>query len=157
MKHMIKAILMVFLITVFAVGLFSINAKAESDYIRNLSDKKQASLEDGVILVSMLAGNKSINFAAARAYLILKKVIAKNIKGSERLTMGSLATMIMKTKKMGGGLFFSILGGGRYAYRELVFRRFMRPGRCAAHSVSGGELLAIITRVSGEMKIKQKF
>jgi hypothetical protein len=82
-------------------------------------------------------------FAEARARGLLPKTAEPG--GAVRL--GGLAFLIMGAFDMKGGLFYTLFPGPRYAYRELVHRRFIQGRNDPALTVSGERLLRILGRV----------
>ncbi|MDR1175171.1 MAG: hypothetical protein LBK83_06865 [Treponema sp.] len=82
-------------------------------------------------------------FAEARARGLLPKTVEPG--GAVRL--GGLAFLIMGAFDMKGGLFYTLFPGPRYAYRELVHRKFIQGRNDPALTVSGERLLRILGRV----------
>lgn len=141
-------------ILVIGLVVTPLSAQKDAAFVRSLATKETATMGDGMVLVAMMLGSKSTDAGKARSYLLTRKIVDQNAKTGDSLTKGNLALMIMRAKKWGGGIFYSIFGSGRYAYRELVFRRIMQPAGGDAMSLSGGEALAIVSRAAGQAKLK---
>jgi hypothetical protein len=60
--------------------------------------------------------------------------------------MGELAHLVMKSFGLSGGFLYALFPGPRYAYRTLAWRRILPLGPDPYRTVSGGELLYIISR-----------
>ncbi len=90
--------------------------------------------------------DKQVNF------LVEKGIVMKNdtvVKYPKRfLTKGSLAKMILKGLNINGGLFNSLIGGSKYAYREAVHYHIFPKGGSAFQKITGRELVAVINRAS---------
>ena len=146
-------------LVIFLLGILSSAFAADpASYFRNLAEKKVAAKSDAILLISMMTGKETFNVNTAVNHLIQKKIIkkSKNMKKNAPLTKGCLALLIMRAKNYGGGLFYSLIGGGRYAFRELVYRGVMRASGSENHILSGGELIGIISKVTGTTKVNFK-
>ena len=62
-----------------------------------------------------------------------------------RLDQGSY--LMMRAFSLEGGLMYRLIPGPRYAYRELVHRRFIQGRRDPAQPLSGARLVQILGRV----------
>ena len=116
-----------------------------------LMNKPVANIQDAmksiIYFVSPEMGESDIKVISD--ILIKKRIIDKeNVKNiNSPISKGLLASMIMKSKNWGGGIWYSILGGERYAYKELVnIGIFSKEGN-QYQNISGIELLGIISKV----------
>lgn len=125
-----------------------------------LADKSRATLADAVPYIAQLAGQDAAGQAGAAKYLVDRGILAADAADAAALDRplrrGMLARLIMQARGWGGGIMYSIFGGGRYAWRELVYRRVMPAGGSEYSPVSGGELLAVIGRAAGEVDLKME-
>jgi hypothetical protein len=67
--------------------------------------------------------------------------------------MGELSYLFMQAFRLEGSVLYRLFPGPRYAYRELVYRRFIPPPGDPAKRVTGHEffqVLGSVLRVSGE-------
>ncbi|MBN1698096.1 MAG: hypothetical protein JW881_11330 [Spirochaetales bacterium] len=63
------------------------------------------------------------------------------------LTLGEAAYLLMKTFDLKGGVMYSIFPGPRYAVRELVYLKIITDRPDPSRTVSGRELIDLISRV----------
>ena len=162
------------LLTVFAVVLPVIPGVAETatnegprmaatdplSTVAALADKARATLGDAVPLIAGLAGRaetgleESVRFLVGKGWLTAAQTDGEHL--ARPLKRGMLARLVMKARGWGGGIMYSIFGCGRYSWRELVYRRVMPSGGSEFSPVSGGELLAVISRAAGEVDLKME-
>lgn len=133
------------------------NAQADGmDGLMALSEKPSVRVGEALEQIVLLAGGEPRDAKAALTYLAGKGIVRADISLDAVLTRGCLASMVMKTRGWGGGIMYSIFGGGRYAWRELVYRNVMQAGGSEHSPVSGGELLAVIGRAAGDVDLKME-
>lgn len=133
------------------------NARAEGmDSLMTLADKSAVTVGEALEQIVLLAGSEPRDAQAALGFLASKGIVAPDISLKAVLTRGCLASMVMKARGWGGGIMYSIFGGGRYAWRELVYRNIMPSGGSEHSTVSGGELLAVIGRAAGDVDLKME-
>jgi hypothetical protein len=63
------------------------------------------------------------------------------------ISMGELSHLIVRSFGLSGGFMYGLFPGPRYAYRALVWRRFLPLNADPGRTVSGEELLYITGRV----------
>jgi hypothetical protein len=63
------------------------------------------------------------------------------------LTLGAASFLVMKSFGLKGGVMYTLLPGRRYAYREMIYRKFIQGRVDPSMRVSGERLLHIISRV----------
>jgi hypothetical protein len=119
-----------------------------------LAAKQRVTVADSLIYVALLAGRELDTLEAARTFLISRGIVQDTTPLGSVLRRGELASMIMRVKNWGGGFMYSVFGGKRYAWRELVFRRVMPGGGSEYSTVSGDELLLVIGRAAGEVSLR---
>lgn len=127
------------------------------DVIMALSDKPEVTVGEALVQLTLLAGGQETTAEAARAFLAGKGIVEADLALDVRLSRGCLALIVMKTRGWGGGLMYSLVGGSRYAWRELIYRKIMPTGGSEHSKVSGGELLAVIGRAAGEVDLKMEY
>lgn len=153
MKRLTGVVLGFFLFS--SIVLFAQDA-AEMDRLVNLADKPAVTVGEALEQVALLAGSGPVRARAALEFLAAKGVVPADISTEAVLSRGSLALMVMKAKGWSGGVMYSIFGGTRYAWRELVYRKIMPSGGSEYSTVSGGELLSVIGRAAGEVDLKME-
>lgn len=148
----------VFLLVLTAgTGLQAQAAADEAAWVRQLSEKKTATVGDGIVLTAMLAGLQTLDYAKALDYLTAKKIVRTGpLDSSAALTSGQLSLWVMRAKGMKGGLIYSLFGGRRYAHRELVFRGMVPAKYSEYHKLQGSELLAVIGRAAGDVDLSMQ-
>jgi len=119
-----------------------------------IAEKQRVIVGESLIYVALLAGRETDNLEAARSFLISRGIIQDTTSLGAVLRRGELASMVMRVKGWGGGLMYSVFGGKRYAWRELVFRRVMPGGGSEYSPVSGDELLLVVGRAAGEVNLR---
>lgn len=142
------------LMVVLLVLIFPLQLVGQStQFFIDLANKEYASVADGLQMIAYLAdldgailqGGSSAILAELQSRGIVEE---EEVQINEELTKGFLANMIMKTLDLGGGMWYSITGADRYAYRELVFKGIITSVGSEYQGMSGGELIAIISRAS---------
>jgi len=68
---------------------------------------------------------------------------------SDALTMKETAFLIMKAFDLKGGMMYTLLKNPRYAYREMIYRRFIQGQTDQNMKVTGPKLLQILDRTMG--------
>ncbi|MFP3043749.1 hypothetical protein LQZ19_18210 [Treponema primitia] len=89
-------------------------------------------------------------FAQARANKWLSAKTADS-----PIKIGELSYLIMRAFKLKGSLLYQLFPGPRYAFRELVYRRFIPPPGDPTREVTGPQFFQIVgnvLRVLGEEK-----
>lgn len=152
-----KLLLTCTLLLLFAAGTVARAAVDEADWVRKLSGKQHASVQDGVILTAMLAGRQTLDYQQALAYLQQKNILNDKPQHSDAvLTAGQLALWVMRVKGYSGGVFYTLFKSRRYAHRELVYRGFI-PGKYSEyHKLHGSELLAVISKAAGDVDLSMQ-
>jgi len=73
--------------------------------------------------------------------------LPSNAAPTDRARLDAVSLLIMRAFDIRGGVFFTLTGRPRYAYRELVFRNIIQGRSNPAMAVSGESLLFIVNRV----------
>jgi len=71
----------------------------------------------------------------------------KNVNPDDKITLGKLSFLIMKSFDMKGGLMYLIFPGPRYAYRSLVSKSIIQGASDPAMLVDGERFLLILGNV----------
>jgi outer membrane protein OmpA-like peptidoglycan-associated protein len=74
------------------------------------------------------------------------KWLSKKAAAEVPLTLAELSFLIMKAFTLKGGFMYSLFPGPRYGYRELTYRKIIRGRAYSTMTVSGAQLLRIISR-----------
>jgi len=64
-----------------------------------------------------------------------------------RARLDEVSLIIMQSFGIRGGVFYTLTGNRRYAYRELVYRNIIQGRSSPAMAVSGDSLLFVVNRV----------
>jgi len=150
-KMRLACVLVLAVIFLWPLGAYAQQQGAAANLA--LAEKQRVTVDDSLIYVALLAGQE-LDPEAARTFLISRGIIQNTTPLGNVLRRGELASMIMRVKNWGGGLMYSVFGGKRYAWRELVFRRVMPGGGSEYSPVSGDELLLVIGRAAGEVNLR---
>jgi len=147
------------LVTAAAVLAAGATARADNSFYRVLLSKPNATRQDGARCVyALIGGDPSAPFEDVLQGLSAKDAFKDEWARSvdESLTKCELAYMICKALDIKGGLTMRIFGvWPGYALRELVFMKIMARGAGGKY-VSGGELLAVLSRAENYMKQHEK-
>jgi hypothetical protein len=68
------------------------------------------------------------------------------------VTYADLSLLCMKAFDLPGGLFYNLFPVSRYAYREMVYRQFIRGRSDPNMTVSGNDFLQILSRLLTEQE-----
>jgi hypothetical protein len=89
----------------------------------------------------------AFRFAAEREWL------PKNATPADAAKLNGVALLLMRSFKLKGGLFYNLSKSPHHAYRELVYKGLIRGDTDPQMSVSGRDLLLIVSRL---LSIKEK-
>jgi hypothetical protein len=89
----------------------------------------------------------AFRFAAEREWL------PKNAAPADAAKLNGVALLLMRSFELKGGLFYSLSKSPHHAYRELVYKGLIRGDTDPEMSVSGPDLLLIVSRL---LSIKEK-
>jgi hypothetical protein len=121
-------------------------AAAQSNQIVDrLLDEKQAAFGDAAYLV--LAAAKLIPEEATTEEAVAAVAERKLLPGRDPaapITLGEVCYLIMETQGLGGGLFYSLFPGPRYAARELSSLRLIRGNAHPSRTLSGEEVMRLL-------------
>ncbi len=123
-----------------------------------IGSKPIASINDGIVMVLMLAGKQvPDNFnARLEAVKVLGLLPAKFDKKEDTVMLrGDLAMMVARYLKPGGSFLYAICAGGRYSYKLLVFHEIMPPYKSEWDAMNGEELLEVV-RLAENFKRTEK-
>jgi hypothetical protein len=86
-------------------------------------------------------GENAFLFAAEREWL------PKNAAPDDAARLNGVALLLMRSFDLKGGIFFSLFKSPHHAYRELVYKGFIRGDADPEMTVSGRQLLLIVSRI----------
>jgi len=89
----------------------------------------------------------AFRFASEREWL------PKNAAPADAARLNGVALLLMRSFELKGGLFYSLTKSPHHAYRELVYKGLIRGDTDPEMSVSGQDLLLIVSRL---LSIKEK-
>jgi hypothetical protein len=131
----------------------------DAGFYRDLFRKARADFADGVRTMLTLKEGKdpgALPYAELHARGKKAGLFQKdwNFKASSPLTKGQVSYMVVKALGIEGGLTMRLFGPSqRYAIRECEHLGIIKPGETeSARYVSGGELMAILTRANNYKK-----
>ncbi|MCP4592815.1 MAG: hypothetical protein GY842_18935 [bacterium] len=134
----------------------------EIEFVHFLSDLPAVSMDEAYHAMLLLAGDDSSgqSFAERESRLIERGVARPSwgLAADDCLDQGTLAYMIVRTCHLPGGLNDAMfgswgLGDRRYALRTAVWHEMM-PYTLPYHVVTGGELLATISKAAEYMELE---
>jgi hypothetical protein len=86
-------------------------------------------------------GEDAFRLATEREWL------PKNAAPDDAATLNGVALLLMRSFDLKGGIFFSLFKSPHHAYRELVYKGFIRGNADPEMTVSGRQLLLIVSRI----------
>jgi hypothetical protein len=86
-------------------------------------------------------GEDAFLFAAEREWL------PKNATPDDAARLSGVALLLMRSFDLKGGIFFSLFKSPHHAYRELVYKGLIRGDVDPEMTVSGRQLLLIVSRI----------
>jgi hypothetical protein len=154
-----KKKIFIFIICVLLAALSGGRATADAAFIRDMMEKKEATLADGCRAVYYFSGGdeNEQDIDKIVAYLLKMKYIKKSYpnKLDRRFRRGQFAYMLCRVLDIKGGLTMRIIGTTeRYALRELIYMDMM-PRVNQAKYVSGIEILGVLSRAERYRSEKQ--
>jgi hypothetical protein len=131
----------------------------DADYVRDLMQKKKASVGDVCrVFAAYATDEKPPKTAKEAAQVLVKKGWlpegwAEDLE--ENASLGEVSYLLCEALKIKGGLTMRLLGNSsRYAYKECVAKRLVKAN--GPHSaVSGRDLLGIAGRLEEELEKKK--
>ncbi|MCL2209557.1 MAG: OmpA family protein [Treponema sp.] len=143
-----KRFLIIFLSCIFNTGLYSQSVAAE---IENLPAVKAVTYAQASRFILDAAGkmttnnfNEAFQYAADRAWL------PDRASANEAARLDDICLLLLKAFNIKGGIFYSLTGNSHYAYREVVYRNYLRERSDPAMNVSGSLLLLMVDRILSE-------
>lgn len=123
-------------------------------FINDLGEKGTATFSDAVTFF-LLIENKQPGEFRANLDELNKQRITQGIEEAENapLTQGTLALMIARGLKLKDSLFFLMTGTRRYAFRTCVSANIMDADTSEWDTMSGEQLIEIMTKVSETMEV----
>jgi hypothetical protein len=94
-----------------------------------------------------MSGGDAFQFASERKWL------PKNAAPEDTARLNGIALLLMRSFELKGGIFYSLTKSPRHAYRELAYKGFIRGDTDPGMTVSGRQLLLIISRI---LSVKEK-
>ena len=79
-------------------------------------------------------------------YAVRIKAAPKDSSPDDPITLGRVSLLIMHTLDIEGSLPYKVFRNARYAYRDMVFKRFIRGRSDPSHYVTGEVLLDVLNR-----------
>lgn len=90
----------------------------------------------------------------AFSVLAEKKLFAGSEKSDEKITLSKACYLVARASNMKGGIFYSIFGSKRYAFREFKALKIIPDKADPMQKVSGQEFLAILNGFEQKGKTK---
>jgi len=140
--------ILISLIFLLPSKLFAQNI-ANIDFINIVADKEKTTFDEGIHFFLMTAGKKIQSFEENMKVLNREGITSGiNFTKDSPLRRGVLAQMIARYLKLGDSLMYMIFGTERYAYRICAANNIMTYEGSEWDTLSGGELVEIMTKVS---------
>jgi hypothetical protein len=122
---------------------------ANIEFINTVADKDKTTFADGVQFFMLTAGKKVQSFEENMKVLNREGIASGiNFIKDSPLRRGALALMLARYLKLGDSLLYTIFKSERYAYRACVASNIMSYDGSEWDTLSGGELVEIMTKVS---------
>lgn len=119
-------------------------------FINDLADKEEVTFEEAITFFVMVTENKTQSYESNLQLLQSRGILSGNISTDKNdpLKRGLLAGMIAEKLELGDSLLYMILPIERYAFRACVAEDIMQVEGSEWDTISGGELIEIMTAVS---------
>ena len=129
-----------------APGLLSAMTPAEE--MEMLLDTQSITYAQAARFVLEASGTMITRYPeAAFDHAVQQNWLPENLKADDPARLDRISLLLMRSFDIKGGLFYSLLGNSRYAYRELVYKDVIQ-GRSDPHmDVSGERLIFYINRI----------
>ena len=115
--------------------------------IEDLLDSPAVNMQEAAWLVLEAANISGIAGPAEAFQYAADQRWLTNVAANDSIRLDRLSFLIMQAFNIRGGIFYGIIGGPHYAYRELVNRGIIMGRIDPAMAVSGEDLLFIVNRV----------
>lgn len=141
---MIKKKIFLLLFVLFA----SLGFSQSADFVTEIINSEAITYEDVAYFCALNLGLVSDDATPSEAMVALDKanVYSMPNNSKEYIPYDALANMLMRTWGIKGGFFYSITKSNRYAFKELQNKGFIPTNVSSKESVSGIEMLNLITR-----------
>jgi hypothetical protein len=96
---------------------------------------------------------ESLDPAEAFRFAVEKDWLPKNAAQADVARLNGVALLLMRSFELKGGLFYNLTKSPHHAYRELVYKGLIRGDTDPEMSVSGQDLLLIVSRL---LSMKEK-
>ncbi len=133
-------------ILTLAVLLFSLAAFAQSaEKISELLTSKKATFAQAAYLAAALTDDSAeLTEEAAFTKMVQAGAIRADRKADDAITLKELAKLYMQATGLKGGLFYTLFGTPRYAYRELKAQGIIPEQADPSQQVTGRETIAVL-------------
>ena len=120
------------------------------NFINGLDRKERSTFGDAVRFIALDMGTSTSDFNSALSTLNRKNIAKgyEKLGQSTPLRRGVIARMIARYLDLNDSLWYIIFGTERYAFRACVSEGIMPSNASEWDSISGSELIEIMTRVS---------
>ena len=140
---------------ILLAGIFSLPLYAQTALkLETLLQKPVITWSDAAVFV-LEVSEKAVyaNPTEAFTFAMEKKWLPKGAQSNDYAQLNGIALLLMQSFDLKGGIFYKIGKSPHHAYRELVYKRIIRGESDPRKSVSGEELLLMISRI---LSIKEK-
>ncbi len=141
------------LCTLFAHQILAQDA-GNITFINTMADKPEVTLEDAFKFFIMIIGTSPQAYDGNLSELKNQNLIDQgfNIAGSALLKRGLLASMIARKLNLSDSLLYHLLDIERFALRACIGDDIMQYDTSVHDTISGGELIEIMTAVSVKLE-----
>ena len=135
-----------FLIFWMALLFPAAGAAQTAEWLDAILDTSQVTFAQAASVVLPAAGLLDSEVGAGEAFAQARSVFPRRSEPEAPIRMGELSHLIMRSFGFSGGFMYAIFRGPRYAYRALVWRRFLPVNPDPYRTVTGEELLYIVAK-----------
>ena len=146
------------LIIVLLLGVILTPAHAQTAAkLEAVFNNPQLNYRDAAIFI-LEASEKAVFNDPTEAFQFAmdNKWLPKKAQGADTATLKGISLLFMRSFNMKGGIFFSLFGSPRHAFRELVQMEVIRLNTDPDMAVSGPELLLMLGRLTGLRELAEE-
>jgi len=153
-----KKIIMTFLLTAACAALHAQttpqSAPQTAQELETLLETQAVSYAQAArIVLEASEARAGVDQDDAFRFAVEREWLPKNTAPEDAARLNGIALLLMRSFDLKGGVFFSLFKSPHHAYRELVYKGFIRGYTDPFMPVSGRELLLIISRI---LSVKEK-
>jgi hypothetical protein len=144
MNYFIKGKVLLFLVFTFTVPL---SAQTAAGLEALLNEQALTWSATAAFVLEASGSADSINSEDAFLFAAEREWLPKNAAADDAATLNGVALLLMRSFDLKGGIFYSLFKSPHHAYRELVYKGLIRGDADPEMTVSGRQLLLIVSRI----------